>query len=129
MKTQVVKNIDNAEDLTEAIKELQLRREVEEQALKEYTSLSIESLKPVNIARNAVKDISSSPELKQKLLVVALGLAAGYFAKLLIGGRSRNPIKRILGAGIQLVVTRAIVQNPEVLNSLGNRVVDAIRSR
>jgi hypothetical protein len=104
--------ITSAAQLKEQIKELELRTKRQEAGLKEgvkATGQSIkQSLKPGNINKSGIQSVRSTPNMKTVALNTFIGLAAGFVTKKLIIGKSRNIIKRTLGAAIQAGITKMV---------------------
>ena len=63
-----MKNITNALELKQEITFLELQLEGEQTALKDQFRATYESLKPINLILNSIKDISSAPDLKGNLV-------------------------------------------------------------
>ncbi|MGZ3904016.1 MAG: hypothetical protein ACXVC6_09990 [Bacteroidia bacterium] len=97
-----MKRISNTLELKEAITELEIKKSETGRALKEEFSRLKESLKPINLAKNAFHEITTSPAVRENVLTGILGLAAGYIAKRALFGSSRNPVKRLAGAVLQM---------------------------
>ncbi len=108
-----MKKIHNNGDLKTAIFELERKKFIEEQTLKEHFHQTVESFKPANILKNTVSEVAASPTLKHNLLNVALGLGAGYLSKKLVVGREAGLLKRSLGTALQFAVTSLIAKNKE----------------
>jgi hypothetical protein len=56
-----MQNITSSADLKDAIKLLEVEQEMKEQLLRDQLYLTYESLKPLNLLKNTLKEISSSP--------------------------------------------------------------------
>ena len=56
-----MQNITSTAGLKDAIQLLEVEQGIKEQLLKDQLYLTYESLKPVNLIRNTLKEISSSP--------------------------------------------------------------------
>ena len=96
------------------------------QLLKEDFHQVYESLKPANLIKNTLKEVSSSPYLINNLLSASVGLAAGYVSKKAITGRSHNIIIRSLGVLLQFGITNLIAKNPQAIKSFGNFISNHI---
>ncbi|MBA2250483.1 MAG: hypothetical protein H0W12_09880 [Chitinophagaceae bacterium] len=107
------KNIHNAAQLKTAIAELEARKAFEETALKKQFHETYESLKPSNVLKNTLSEVSASPQFKHNLLNVALGIGAGFLSKKLVVGRDAGLLKRTLGSALQFAVTSLVAKRPE----------------
>jgi hypothetical protein len=109
--------ITSTSDLKNAIQLLEVEQADKGQLLKEQFYLTFESLKPVNLIKNALKDISSSPYLVDNIVGTAMGLATGYLSKGIFIGTSGNKIKRLIGTIMQFGITNVIAQNSDSIRS------------
>lgn len=106
-------NSDTA--LRAAITALECRQVVEGKMLKTEFNLAYESIKPINLIRNTVKEISRSSELKADLLTLAVGVGVGYLSKFLFKRVSHEPLKRLLGTALLFGVTKLISRHDTYL--------------
>jgi hypothetical protein len=114
-----MENITSAADIKNAIQFLEADQEVKGQVLRAQFNSTFESLKPVNMLKNAVQEISSSPFLVRNILGAVAGLATGYFSKRIVFGASKNIFKRMLGIAFQFGVTNLIARHPDDIASYG----------
>jgi len=112
-----MQTITSTSDLKNAIQLLEVEQADKGQLLKEQFYLTFESLKPVNLIKNALKDISSSPYLVDNIVGTAMGLATGYLSKGIFIGTSGNKIKRLIGTIMQFGITNVIAQNSDSIRS------------
>jgi len=104
------KNISNTDELKNAIAELEIKRDIEEAALKYEFQETYESYKPANILKNTLAEVSASPKFRHNLLNVVIGLGAGYLSQKLVIGRSAGLLKRIAGTALQFGVTALVAK-------------------
>jgi hypothetical protein len=116
-------NITSVVELKKAIQLLQEEEIEKRQLLKEQFTLTVESLKPINLLKNTVKDFSSSPELIENVIGNVAGLVSGYLSNKLFVGSSGNLIRKIIGVLVQLGVTTIVSRNPEAIKSLGQFIL------
>lgn len=122
-----MKNKSTEANLESLIRSLEYKMAEDGRVLKEQLNEILKQLRPVNIYKNAVNAIGSSPEVNAKLFNAALGMSAGYLAKRIFVRRSNNPFKKLLGAAIMLGVTNAVSRNPEALKRIGSLFLGFIR--
>jgi hypothetical protein len=91
--------------------------------LKAQFYVTYESLKPVNLLKSALHDISSSPFLIDNILSAAMGIASGFLTNKIFVGASGNMIRKLLGSVLQFGVTNVVAQNPDTIKSLGQTIV------
>lgn len=93
------------ETLDERILMLKGRKHYEFEVLKDQLHDTFESLKPINLIKSTFREISATPDLKHNLFNHLIGMATGYLSRKIIMGSTHNPIKKVAGALLQLVVT------------------------
>ena len=108
-----MKNSNHTETLKEAIEILKLKQAEDLLELKDQYYYTYESLKPVNIIKNAFGQMAQSTEFKGNILSSALGMATGYLTKKVLIGSSHNPVKRVLGTLLQFVITNVVTKRTE----------------
>jgi len=114
-----MQNITSATDLKNAILLLEVEQVVNRQQLEKQFHVTFESFKPVNLLRNSLKDIASSPHLIDNILGATIGIATGYVSKKIVVGASHNLFRKVMGSVLQLGVTDLVAQHPEAIKSLG----------
>ncbi|MDO8928293.1 MAG: hypothetical protein Q7W54_04805, partial [Bacteroidota bacterium] len=88
-----MENITSSAGLKNAIQRLKFQQVENGQRLEEDFYNVVESLKPGNLIRNAMGNISANPGLIDNILGGALGLVTGYLSKKIAIGGSGNIIK------------------------------------
>ena len=104
------KQIHNADELKNAIAELERKIIEEEAAMKFEFQGMYETYKPANILKNTLSEVSASPKFRHNLLNVVIGLGAGYLSQKLVVGRSAGLLKRIAGTALQFGVTSLVAK-------------------
>lgn len=107
-------------DLDRRISELEIQRKEESALLREQFKITYDSLKPLNLIKRSLMDLTESPELKGDLLNSALSLAAGHLGKKVIIGSTDNPLKQVLGTFLQMGITNLVSKH-------GPGITDALR--
>ncbi len=121
-----MQTINSAAELKNVIQQLEVEREDQKQLLKKQFYIAYENLKPVNLIKSTLNNITSSPYLKDNLLASVLGLFSGYLSKKIVTGSSDNPVRKLLGTVLQVGVTNLIVQHPGTVKLLGRLIVQYI---
>jgi hypothetical protein len=112
--------------LNEQIARLQDKQAEELEILKEQFYITYESLKPINLVKNTLQEITTSPGIKDNLLNNAIGLVTGYISKKVLVGSSHNPIKRILGTLFQFAIANVVSKHSETIKSTGEVILKRI---
>ena len=112
--------------LKNAIQLLEVEQADKEQFLKEQFQQTYESLKPINLVKSTLKDITSSTFLKGSVLGTGMGLATGFLSKKIVVAGSGNIFRKLLGSIVQFGVTSIVAKNPEAIISLGRFLIKNI---
>lgn len=115
--------------IKERIAFLEARQSREVAVLREHALATYESMKPVNLLKNTLKDFSSQPALKENLLDGAIGIATGYLSKKLLVGTSNNPIKKIAGTLFQVAITTLVAKNSSKIKAVGEVLLKYLFNR
>ncbi len=124
-----MENMSSTDKLKKAIDLLEAEQADKLQQLKGEFFTAYEHLKPVNLVKTTLNDITSSPHLVDNIIGTALGLATGYFSKRLIIGASVGRYRKLFGAVMQFGLTNVIAKNTEVINSFGRYLFQRILKR
>lgn len=118
-----MQNITSAAELKDAIQLLEAEQSIKGQLLREQLFLTYESLKPANLLRKALKEISSTPYLIDNISGTAMGLLGGFLSKKIFVGASGNLIRKLIGSVLQIGVTNLVAQNSETIKSVGQALI------
>ena len=121
-----METISSAVSLRNAIQLLEAEQVASGIILKEQFLLTYESLKPVNILKNTLKEVATTPLLINNIIGTTVGLATGYLTKKVVIGASGNILRNLLGAVLQFGVTNVVSQHPEGIKSVGQSVFQFI---
>ncbi|MGZ9736447.1 hypothetical protein [Flavobacterium sp. GNP002] len=108
-----MEKINQTEILKETILLMKMKQADELVQLKDQYHYTIESLKPLNLIKNAFGLMATSPEIKGNILNNIVGMTTGYLTKKVLLGSTHNPIKRILGTMLQFVITNVVTKHSE----------------
>jgi hypothetical protein len=112
-----MQDITSVASLKNAIQVLEAEHTHKEQLMKEQFYLTYESLKPLNLLKKTLKDISSEPDLISDILGSATGLASGYLSKKIFVGASGNMFRKLIGAILQFGVTTVVSRHQDKIGS------------
>jgi hypothetical protein len=118
-----MQSITSSKELKNAIRLLEAENSIKQEALKEQFYITYESLKPVNLLRRTIHDISSSPDLIDTFLGSSMGLASGYISKKILVGSSNSSFRKILGTLVQLGISNVVSRNSESIKSFIQKVL------
>lgn len=114
-----MEKITSIAELKSAIELLEVEHALKGQLLKEQVYLTYESLKPINILKRTLNELTSSPYLIDNIPGTIMGLVSGYLSKKLFTGGSGNIFRKLLGSMLQFGVTNVVAKNSDVIKSTG----------
>ena len=88
----------------------ELKRQEREQshALKASLQELVDSISPSGIFKSSLKEVVSSPDLRESILDTAIGIGAGVVGKKLFVGRSDNIFKKLGGTALEFVLANFV---------------------
>ena len=114
------------DNLMEAVGLLKKKQAIELRLLKEQVHMVHESIKPINIIKNAFHQMTSAPEIKNDIIGSVIGLMSGYVSKKIFIGASHNPITKIIGTLLQIGITNVATNNADTIKSMGTKVAQFV---
>lgn len=114
-----MQNINSTAELKYAIELLEVEHVLKGRLLKEQFYLTYESLKPINVLKRTLKELTSSAYLIDNIPGTIMGLASGYLSKKLFTGGSGNIFRKLLGSLLQFGVTNIVAKNSDTIKSTG----------
>ena len=97
--------------LNDAIALMEEKQAHELKLLTEQFKITYESLRPINLIKNTVHEVTSSPEIKHDVLSSVLGATIGLISKKLLFGASHNPVKKLIGTLLQFAISNIVSNN------------------
>ena len=88
--------ITSSTELREAIFRMEIKQAEDGRLLKQQFVQTYESMKPVNIIKNSIKEFAATPNIKENLFKAGINMAANYFLKSSLANSAKNPIKKVL---------------------------------
>jgi hypothetical protein len=116
------------ETLNQDIILLKAKRDDEFNMLKKQIHISYESIKPINLIKNAIKNVTELPDIKEGIGKVAIGVASGYLVKNIIFRSSYNPLKKLAGIALQVLVTNVAAKNSDKIKETGKGAFHLLKS-
>lgn len=123
-----MQKISSPTELKEIVRILELEQELKGEQLKQQLHLTYESLKPVNLLKSNLSEISASPVLVNNIVTASINLITGYLCKKIVVGDSDNVNRKILANIIRVIVAKNLAQNPETVKSIGRFIMQNISS-
>jgi hypothetical protein len=112
------------DSLKESIRLLEIRQTEEGKILKEQFKITYESLKPINLIKNSVKELASSVEIKNSLFETIVSIMTGYLTKKLMISSKSSTLMKLVGVFLQFGVTSLISNNAETIRIFMSDLID-----
>ncbi len=112
-----MQTITSYEGLRNAIGLLEVEQSIKGRQLKDQLYITYESLKPVNLLRSTLKEITSSRYLTDDISSTAMGLVSGFLSKRIFVGTSGNAFRKLVGSILQFGITNLVSRKSEVIKS------------
>ena len=119
-----MQNIHSVKELRYAIESLEADQVVKGSKLKEDFFAVSESLRPVNILRSTIRDLTSSQYLVENIPGALMGLASGFLSRKLFIHGSGNIFRKLLGSLLQFGVTNVVAKNSNAIKSTGMAIFE-----
>lgn len=103
-----MKTINQKAVLMERIVALQSKQTQDFEALKNQYQVTIDSFKPLNLIKNSILDVATTPNLKSYLISGAIGLGSDYLSKTFLNENDKNPIKRVIGKVVRFALKNIV---------------------
>ncbi len=110
--------------LKESIRILEIRQAQEGQILKEHFKITYESLKPINLIRNSMKELASSFEIKSSLFETIISIVTGYFTQRMIVSSKSNIFKKIMVVLMQFGINNVVLKNIDVIRTFISDLIE-----
>ena len=117
-----MQEINTQADLRTAILQLEFEQAEKGKVLKEQFMLTSDSMKPLNLIKGTLKDITSAPFLIDNLLGTVVGLSTGYLSNKIVVGASGNIIRKLLGSVLGFGVSSVVAQHTDNIKSIGHLI-------
>ena len=117
-----MEKITTSAELKNAIQLLEVEQYVSGQQLKDQLFTTYESFKTVNLFKNTLKEVVSSPFVIDNLIATGISMATGYLSGKILVGVSSKIVRNLLGTVLQFGVKRA--GNPlQSAKSIGHNIL------
>jgi hypothetical protein len=124
-----MQKVTAAQAVKKSISVLERRQKEEGKLLMQQFTITFESLKPLNVLRKIISDISEPSELKENLIQTTAGLVTGYISRKLLVRSSKNPFLRMAGVYLQYAVTNFVSKHSDSIKALGAYYIDKLSKK
>ena len=117
-----MRNKNETEALNDLIIIQEMRYADDLAQLKNQFNVAYESVKPINLVKNLIHDVTSSPEIKNDLFTNIIGFGTGFLSKKLLLGSTHNPIKKVFGTLFEFAVANTVSKHSEGIKTIGGNL-------
>jgi hypothetical protein len=114
--------IASTTDLKNAIQLLEVEQRAQGVELKVQYAEAYKSFKPLNLIKDTLKGVVSSPGIIENIIVGGIGLATGYLTRRVVVGTSTNIFRKLLGSTLQFGASSLVTQNASPLINAGKLI-------
>jgi hypothetical protein len=115
-------------DLQARISALQAQALEERLALKDEITELVTTINPIKLITHGFKEIITSPEVKEGLFDLTIGMSAGYIAKKIVIGKSENALQHIAGNVVGMFVSKNVAEHSDKIRMVGLSMIRGIFS-
>lgn len=112
------------DSLKESIRLLEIRQAEEAKSLKDQFRVTYESLKPANLFMSSIRELTSSPEIKNSLFETIISVLSGLITRKMIVNSKSNPFMKIFGSVVQYGISSLVARNAESIRNLFSGWID-----
>lgn len=118
-----MQNITTVAGLKDAIKVLEAEQKEKGKLFREQLLLTYESLLPVNLLKNSLKELFSTSHLIKDFSDTTLGMIIGYLTKKLFIRESKSKFRKMVASVFQLGISNLVVQKAEYIRAVGEVIL------
>ncbi len=109
--------------IREAIVELERQQAVESRQISVQLVHAFESIKPINLIKSTIKDVTESKDLTENIVQTSIGLVAGYVTQSLFQKPSHGPLRKLFGTVLSYGITNFLATHPKLIAAIGSKVM------
>jgi hypothetical protein len=119
-----MKMINETDSLNELILLQEKKHDTELALLKDQFDAAYESIKPINLIKSLIHEVTTAPEIKNDLSTDIIALATGFISKKLLVNNSHSPVKKVLGTVLQFAMTNVVAKHSDSIKNIGSNLLN-----
>ena len=119
------RKLENAEDLSRAIAELELKASAQKKEIRQTFAVVSENLKPANLVKSGVRSVFSGNH-KEELVNILIGVGTGFLSRKLLLGKPHGFVGKTVGKALQWGMAGLVSKNADRIKENAGRVIDWI---
>lgn len=124
-----MKTTNETDALRASILLLESQQKLDLLLLKSQVHETFESLRPINLIKSTISEVSASSDLKHGLLQNGIGLITGYVSRKILVGTSHNPVVGFLGSLFQFAISNVVAKHSDTVIEKGESLFREFSSR
>jgi hypothetical protein len=121
-----MRKTNETDSLNELIIQQQKKHDVELVLLKDQFDVAYESIKPINLIKSLIHEVTTTPEIKNDISTDILALVSGFLSKKLLVNDSSSPVKQVLGTILQFAMTNVVAKHSDTIKNFGSNIWNRI---
>jgi hypothetical protein len=117
-----MEKIKSIQELKSAIYQLENEELIKRILVKDQIITLSESLRPINILKDTLKDARTDTELKTTAIDNAIGFVSGAAIRKIVMGKSHNPLRNLVG----MVLEKLVERNAEGIRTVADNILEKI---
>ncbi|WP_348822446.1 hypothetical protein [Flavobacterium aestuarii] len=117
-----MKKLNETDALNEMIINVQQQYQTDLFLLKEQAHIAYESIKPVNLIKNLVHDVTSSPQIQEDVFGNVLGLVTGFISRKLMIHEDSSMFKKVLATVAQFAIANVVSKHSIDIKAAGTAI-------
>lgn len=118
-----MKNKNATDALNDLILVQEMKYDHDLEQLKNQFDVAYQSVKPINLIKNLVHNVTASPEIKNDLLSNVIGFGTGFISKKIVLGSLHNPVSKVLGTLFEFAVANVVSKNADSIKTIGGNLL------
>lgn len=114
-----MKKMNETDALNELILLNQQQYDTDFLLLREQFHIAYESIKPINLIKNLVHEVTASPEIKEDVTSNVMGLATGFISKKIMIDENGSTFKKVIGTVLQFAVANVVSKHSANIKAVG----------
>jgi hypothetical protein len=121
-----MKKMAATSELKNTIQKLQIEQHIRGLELKEQY---IETFNPINLLKDSLKGVATSPGIVENVIAGGVGLLSGFITRKVVVGSSGNIFRKLIGSALQFGATSIVTQNAGTIMSVGQFLLNLFLSK
>ena len=108
------------------IADLEARKSIAFDEMKDQFNRSYESMRPINLLRSTINDFKKERSEKGGFGNIVIGILSGFIVKKIVSTRTYNPIKIAASLTLQSLATKLAEKNADIIKKAGRNIMQAM---